>query len=352
MNNETLTEIITKLNNLQNQMDDMSKVVNGLKIDSQSYIKSDIKLTPGIACKVAYNKDGVIIKTSKLESSDIPNISIDQVIGLRDQLKSNNSNKTINTDDILKRSSIYGTGCKVNYDNHGLIINSTELNVEDIPEIPISKITGLQDILDELKSTPNNVLVDNHQSVVPSTGCKITYDDKGHIQSSTVLSLSDIPNELICKINKVESNLTNLASQESVNIINKRINSKVESNNPIDPGVYTKVYVDSKGLITKGEMLTISDLPKITINDIEGLTTELHDKISIEQYNNLRDELTIYMNSINMSKINSAINDAIKNKISIDKYYYLENNIKNIYQKLDEINSRLLSLESPLISIE
>ncbi len=56
------------------------------------------------------------------------------------------------------------------------------------------------------------------------------------------------------------------------------LNGKVDKNNDITAGVYTKVAVDKKGLVTGGYNLVADDIPSLTISKITGLQTALNGK--------------------------------------------------------------------------
>ena len=352
---DTLNELIAQLNDLKDQVATINQTVSALKIDAQYWVKSDANINPGIGCKVAYNKDGIIVKSSELEASDIPTISIDQVANLRKELDNKNIHNDFKLNDsdiagILKHSEAIGTACKVNYDKHGMIVSSSSLIEEDIPVLSIDHIDGLSDILNELKIRPINSGINEHTSVItPSTGCKISFDQFGHVTNVGKLSLSDIPNELIVHINEIESTLSTMASQKVLNNLNSIVTKKLDANPRIEPGIYTKVMVDSNGLVIKGKELTISDLPQLSISDIDGLQLELKNKVGIDKFNRLYDDLTIYMNSISMARINDAIDKAIKNCVGKSDIDDIQHDIKNLKSSIESISERL---PSDMISTE
>lgn len=345
MNMDTLNELITQLNDLKDQVTTINQTVAALKIDAQYWVKSDTKINPGIGCKVAYNKDGIIVNSSALEASDIPTISIDQVANLRKELESNAkaAASKLNEIDMAKvftHTEVIGTACKVNYDKHGMIVDGSSLVEEDIPKLSIDHIDGLPDILDELKNRPINNAISEHTSVIkPSTGCKISFDQFGHVTNVAKLSLTDIPNELIVHINEIESTLSTMASQKALNNINSIVTKKLDANPQIEPGIYAKVMVDSNGLVIGGKKLTVSDLPQLNISDIEGLQLELKNKVGIDKFNSLNDDLNIYMNSISMPRINEAIDKAIKkcaSKLDIDTIQFDVNNLRSSIESISE----------------
>lgn len=132
MNIEAIKQIQRDIFNLKEVDEEMSKTIEGLKIDKQLYLRANEKIKPGIACKIAYDENGLVISAEDLDQSDIPKLSIDKIQGLRDALADKASRKdlkniSIDLEEIFKERDIYGTGCKVNYDKYGVIQSSTEL---------------------------------------------------------------------------------------------------------------------------------------------------------------------------------------------------------------------------------
>jgi hypothetical protein len=60
-----------------------------------------------------------------------------------------------------------GTYAKVTVDAKGLVTGGTPLTAEDVPEIPVSKITGLEEILDALVVDPSAVTVSARCREIP-----------------------------------------------------------------------------------------------------------------------------------------------------------------------------------------
>jgi phage-related tail fiber protein len=95
---------------------------------------------------------------------------------------------------------VAGTATKITYDVKGLVTAGAALVEADLPSLAISKITNLQTSLDT--KLAKNV------DIIAGTGTKITYDAKGLVLSSTSVSSSDLPNNLVYTTGgKIDSNL-------------------------------------------------------------------------------------------------------------------------------------------------
>ena len=341
MNTELILELRDKIENLSISVETMKKSINSLKINDQRRVDANNPIPPGIACKVAFYKNGLIIAGIGLELSDIPQLEIDKINNLKQYLDNKASTKDLEkfkvditnmiNPTIKTFNEIAGTGIKVNYNSDGRIISSSELLISDIPVLPITKIEGLIDIINDLKS--KSISEDNTIEEIPSikvspgTYTKVNVDKYGRVTNGDKIGINDIPIEIINRLNSIESRMVNFASQNSIDIINKDLVNKITSNKSITPGTYTKVKVDSKGLITSGEKLTIRDLPELSISDINGLDKIIRNKADSLDLINLTDTVSSMVNSI--SKIGEI--DGIKNELN-DKASEID--VKNIKSKI------------------
>ncbi len=57
------------------------------------------------------------------------------------------------------------------------------------------------------------------------------------------------------------------------------------ANSGVAAGTYTKVTVDAKGRVTTGSTLTKADLPTITIEDVNGLSAEFQNYVTLAKHN-------------------------------------------------------------------
>ena len=351
MNTELILELRDKIENLSISVETMKKSINSLKINDQRRVDANNPIPPGIACKVAFDKNGLIIAGIGLELSDIPQLEIDKINNLKQYLDNKASTKDLEkfkvditnmiNPTIKTFNEIAGTGIKVNYNSDGRIISSSELLISDIPVLPITKIEGLIDIINDLKS--KSISEDNTIEEIPSikvspgTYTKVNVDKYGRVTNGDKIGINDIPIEIINRLNSIESRMVNFASQNSIDIINKDLVNKITSNKSITPGTYTKVKVDSKGLITSGEKLTIRDLPELSISDINGLDKIIRNKADSLDLINLTDTVSSMVNSI--SKIGEI--DGIKNELN-DKASEID--VKNIKSKINTIQNSLDNL--------
>ena len=337
------------IDELNKAVSSLTEIVHGLKINEQMYLKSNPSIPSGISTKVAYDKNGLIVGGSSLEISDIPEIPIEKVTNLRNELSHSISEDDLTrlkmelNSKLIKKGEVVNTGTKINYDINGLVVNSSDLLPADIPVLPITKIDGLSDLLDHITSQNENNLKtpDNDDSdvkITPGVFPKITFNEKGKVVNGENLTMNDIPVELISKINDLESKLTLFASSSLVDSLRKNINSKLDANNnDTTPGVYTKVKVDRKGLVLSGDRLTLKDLPELNIKDIIGLDEALRNIPSIDQFMNLNDTVSSIMNITDKISDVSKLQKSIENKVDNKDYRILENKVDNIQNLVDNL---------------
>ena len=349
MNTDTLKGILERIDSLEQWVTKSSQVIESLKIDKQLLVNKDQKLKPGIACKIAYNSDGLVIGVEKLVQSDLPEITIDQISGLRSELDDKLSSSeiadirnTLNT--VYSHTGTVSTGCKVNIDEHGFVNGVHNLLPDDIPTLPISKIDGLQTVLDHLNSLENNrIKSTSDYRVNPGTGCKLDYDEYGRIINKHDLCMDDIPSELISRLNIVESNISTLASQKSLTNLSGIIVNKLDSNTPITPGIYTKIVVDSKGLVVKGDVLDKEDLPSIDIQDVSGLRQELNSKADRSDVVTLNETVSSLVSSITRLGDIQVIKDQFESKADNSELVTLKNQVSSLKTLLDTLISSMPS---------
>lgn len=344
MNSEQYVELDRRIKELNEKFDGITTLFNKTRVGLNQQRKREDSIPPGVACKVGYNSSGRITRTFDLDASDLPMIPMEKIIDLSEQMIAienrikNMQTSAIQKDDI--RSTVAGTACKVNYDQNGHVLDGAGLNVDDIPELPLSKIIGLSEVLSTMKVPsvyPEEA--EKKQIITPNTACKITYDQYGRVVRSDVLTMNDLPRELIAQINAVDGRVAECATMRSVNVLSEMVHKKISANTPIKPGKYTKVIVDSNGLVTMGDTLTEQDLPEINISTIKGLTSALRDKADRKTLL----ELSNTVNSITTSigKINEVahLKDQFDGKV--DKKEFSE--LTTLVARLKEQVSQLVS---------
>lgn len=344
-----IAELQIKMNDMTEDVSSIRQKINGLELDTKRCLKSNVPIPPGIGCKFAYDSNGLILKTIPLSPSDIPQLEIDSIKSLRLSLNEKISRSEFERlqiqaiNGINKRSDkVFGTGCKVNFDENGFVISGLDLTKEDIPLIELEGVNGLVERLELIEAS----IKDKHENIDsfkinPGIGCKLSYDSKGRIIKSEDLSIDDIPRELMRQMNEIESQMTSFASQVSVNNLMKNIENKLDSNSKIQPGIFTKVTVDNKGLVTKGEKISKSDLPQFSISDIIGLESAIRNKAN-------QSDITTIFNSIEtlssfVSKVGdiNAIKTSLINKAESSEVRELKTHILGIQNSIDLINSKV-----------
>ena len=148
------------LESIKNEIAAIRRDIEILKTDYEHDKKSNYHVSPGIACKIAFDAEGHVIKGESLNTTDLPDIPIGKVIGLDQALHDiNNRINNLITDmkltDKALMSACY-TGTKINYNENGKVISSSSLLPSDIPELPMSKITGLNEAITNVNGNNSN----------------------------------------------------------------------------------------------------------------------------------------------------------------------------------------------------
>lgn len=350
MNPETIVNLQNRMTSVEQDVQDALKILKGLKIDNQMKLNANMKIPPGISCKVAYDSNGLIIKGDKLIASDIPTIQIDGVEGLRNLLEEKVSKKDLdklqmNASESIsnnKPGRIVGSGTKINYDENGRVVSSAELAEDDIPFISIDRIKHLNEELDIIKNsiTPKEVQKE-HTKIDPGTFPKITYDSDGRVLSGSKLSIDDIPMELITRVNQIEGKIPGLASQTTVDSISKILRDKIDGNPKITPGTYTKLTIDSKGLVTGGSRITVKDLPEITISDITDLNMILRKKADQEDLIGLNDTVSQVVASLSKIGDITGIQNKLKQKAEDSDVKDIQVKINSLQKLMDTLSMKI-----------
>lgn len=332
-----LVKLSNKVNDLEETIQKLKTQINEINIDRQFYLTAEDNMLPGMATKVVYDKNGLITRGEKLGKNDIPNLDIDHIDGLRD-LVNNKVSKTefsrfrsIVDQAIPKKGNISNTGTKINYDSNGLVISSSDLLLEDIPDIPIDKVSGLSEKLDSISIEAASAVNDEieHPNVSANTFTKVTYDNHGHILQGDKLSIDDIPQELIIKINEAESKILSVASSKKVELLSNKVDDKLDANPvPMKSGIYTKVQVDSKGLVVNSYELTKEDLPSLSVDDIQDLREALKNKADYESIAETNALATTLVEKISAVGNIQALQNDIKRKADANEVADMKNDIK------------------------
>lgn len=341
-------EVIKKLqrdvSELRERDEELLRTIEALKIDRQIYLRANDLIKPGMATKLAYDEHGLILSGEELEATDIPELNIDHIKGLRDSLAGKASRKdlkniSIDLEEIFKERDVVSTGCKVNYDRYGCIQSSSDLLVDDIPKLPISHIEGLNERLELIMKSNAKPVNDIHDNISAGNGCKIYYDEHGHVVRSENLGMNDIPQQLIIRMNELETRMMELAPSKTLEAINTTLSKKVSKAGNVVPGTYSKITLNKDGLATKGEDLTVDDLPELEIVHIKGLYEALKNKAE-------HSDVIEVMNSVNMltsyvGKIGelTAMKNKLDKTVSEDKFNQLMSKVSDISKVIDRLSS-------------
>lgn len=342
MNTETLEKQLVAMTN---DIADLKSAIASLKIDHHMMIRSNPKIQPGVASKVAYDSNGLVLKGSQLEQSDVPSLQINKIIGLQQALDDKMSSKDVremikSNINKQKTSKAIATGIKINYDENGQVVSSSGLIQDDIPNLSLDKIIGLKERLDLLDTYHQNVSSnDNSPSTISAHN-----DDTRSTQNIRELSMNQIPHELISKLNLIENKIPDLVSQRTFNATVKTLDGKLNANTtPVATGTYTKVKVDENGLVTEGSSLTINDLPELSINDISSLRETLAKKIDDRQFIELSNTVSTLVSSMNRIGEVTGIRSVIESKASDADLKELAIKVTKIERLFSEIIAKIPS---------
>lgn len=386
MDNNTMAQLMTTISSLENKVNQLTKEINKLMIDKQQFVPLGKTITPGISPKVAYDSNGMILQGMELDVSDIPQLPITQIIGLKSQLDSIVDTADVKkiTNDLKKlivsrSSESVSSATKVNYDANGFIVSGSQLTSDDIPTLPISKIDGLSDIIsiiNSLSESSNNSRISSNTTdniTKSGTFTKVSVDSSGRVTNGDRLTINDLPIDLINRINQLESKIIDTTPIELFNRMNTAITKKIDSNTDITPGTYSKLTVDSKGLVVSGDKLTIDDLPNLTMDCIEGLKGELNKTAKYTDIIDLNNSMSQIISSIQSIGDVNQLKTSLHLKADADQVVRLEKEftqfkkniaaveenlpseliltqLENIASRIDTIEGRLSVLESKINS--
>jgi hypothetical protein len=374
----TLQNLENTIEDLKADISDLKKSISGLQIDLQNTVTKNKKILPGIGTKIGYDSNGLVTSSMELEVSDLPTISISKVTGLRDELDSYVTSdyldkKLKNLTTTIDKSTPVATGIKVNYDKNGLIVSSSdELLSEDIPQLSIDKITGLTDRLSNIESLLNETTTEDTKSnTIFNAGeyTKITIDANGNIVKGSKLSINDIPIDIITRLNELELSIGSCVNQDVITTLSSKVINKLDANDPIISGTYTKVSVDQNGLITNGSSLEYEDLPDRLINEIDSIKSQqedmvtgtklvdivnqINERLSIidtlfttydEQISNkaTNEDLTSYkMDMIHLEDLVNELNEKIPNDTIMEQLNLITKNLSNLDGRISVIENKL-----------
>ena len=255
---------------------------------------------------------------------------------------------------IKKKSITPATGSVISSDENGLVAGARDLQPCDIPQLPMSKIQGLESLLSGM-STPTTVLeqtsdpdvsermdtlfqvvqefkkrvseMDGYDHVNPPARLPILESQMNQlsIQVSELKNTVDhiprtvtIPNyaEQIRELNETISNLVGQVTRQAqeINVLKAELGKKANMNQ-VTPGVYTKLAVTREGTISGWEPLTEKDLPQLEIQNIKDLQIQLNAKATNEFVTNLANTVATLMQQVSSSSSRGYINEDLMRKL-------------------------------------
>ena len=179
-----------------------------------------------------------------------------------------NLNTALNAKVTGNEAITAGTHTKITYDSKGLVTAGADLAESDIPGLSPSKITGVTASVAEL-----NIL-------------------DGVTANASELNILDGATLSTTELNYVDGVTSNIQTQ---------LNNKVEANSAITGATHTKITYDSKGLVTAGADITLSDVTDVTatateVNYLSGVTssiqTQLNNKANSSELSNYQPLIT------------------------------------------------------------
>ena len=305
------------INILEKELKEFKKVIQGLEakiiaydIDRQNYVKRENVLKPSSGCKVFYDKNGLVLRAESLSVDDIPTIPMEKVSSLKESL---NDAMTKHLS-IKERDKITpGEGFKITYNEYGDVVSSVDkLHPGDIPSLPISKIESLHDQLELISHTLKELQEENdHNS--PHT------------------SISTIPNVLNMKknISSLDDRLVELQDQ---------IENLPKSND--------HVKNDEKYEILKKELLSIKDSigDKAELKHVVALKNDFESiLIKAKSVEKILVGLDHRVNEVNrhiavLSNKFSNMENTIHNLVSV---YNVESQIESLKEEIKNIQEKL-----------
>ena len=333
-----IMELSARMNSIEESISNIEKEISRFKIDKQLVVKAEQPIHPGVGCKFQYSAAGLITSVMPLEESDIPQLGVNKIANLGALLSALPTSKEVESlkESIAKvreKGKPVLTGCKVNVDSNGVVTDVMELSSSDIPDIPITKVIGLESTLNQLTASLNAVnsvdfKVDDRSGDTMNTPSTPVVNRK--------ITMADIPQELISMIHRIETEIPSSNVDNSIEYLSQMLYSKVNANPPIESGVYAKVAVDSNGLVCGGYTLSMEDMPSELKTTISTILDTISDMVHRDQF---VDVLTKVNNMPNSAPVDySGDISALKKEIA-----EVKQSVNEVKYKLDKVISTLPS---------
>lgn len=288
---------------LKSRMKLVEGEITKLTLNMSNHISWERLVRPQTAVKVNVNKYGLVVGSESLKPSDLPIIPMEQVDGLLKVLaeKENISKENEAQNNIGSG----GTACKITFNKYGEVLSGVELEPSDIPSLPSSNIIGLDDRIDGIKKSIDELkMVQGTTSdVTPGTYPKITYNSSGRVTGGSTLTIDDIPNEIITSINVLKSSLLDY-------VHTKQFTMKLAD---IERNLSTEIKLRSENQNDK-----INELSSIC-NDLKGKMIQLSTSLEnvVTQNDFIREMNEIHQATATITTLKTNVDILVSNYMSI-----------------------------------
>lgn len=330
--NQQLTPLSTTVSDNTTNIATNKSDITQLQLDVQNKLNTPTTpVTTGTYTKLTVASTGLVVDGSNITADDIPTLEISKINTLSTTLDGKASVtsvsdlETVVSNKLDKNTAITAaTHTKITYDTNGLVTDGSDLVADDIPEIPTSKVTGLDAKLDsigtgfdptDLQNQINNK-VDKNTDITAGTFTKVTVDTKGLITLGENLQVSDMPAEINSRLTTIETALPGFASQTDVTALQTSVANKLDKNTSITAGTHTKITYDTNGLVTNGEDLTENDIPMIPTSKVTDLDTTLSGKASTADLSSLTSTVNSKADASALASFETSTNDALATKVT------------------------------------
>lgn len=277
------------------------------------------------------------------------------------EIKKDIAKLKISTENSVKGSQIKsGTGTKISYNKYGLVESSSSLEPNDIPEIPISKITSLQQIIDSIHDS-----IKRNEKAIALIDSKKTATLK--VEKRNKLTVQEIPDLPISKIKKLTEKLELLEKpkeepkKEKIKILEEDIpqifRNRIQN---LEETVHTKADKDSVNKVKSTiETIKIStdeisnEISKIKKNEKAEIkiTEEMIPNLALDKINGLDKVLNKKADSIDIVSINQLldltnkktaqtvklIKTQMESKVSQEQFAYIKNTMERVENLLEKV---------------
>jgi hypothetical protein len=300
---------------LESAIAEIQKFMAAFNIDKQIFIHKD-NTTPGMGTKVSVNSDGLVTDVKDLSPSDIPTLPISKIDGLPERL-----------DDTVSRSQMNLLDDKIaKVLNHGDTIKTgAKVNVDG--NGLVNEVMNLsQEDIPQLNMDKINGLAEAINMMKSTLATK-------QEQPTTVQQVQqiEVPESLIKRVSAIESSLANKANKDELSPIYNELGNKCDKRHT-ESGSYAVVDVDNNGFVTGGRQLAPKDLPPITIMDVEGLY----------------DKLALIIDRNDFLKLSAEVSSLASRMKRLDEIMELETSLQATIKKVNDIQRKVNELDATL----